>query len=95
MSQVNAGLYGVERQALEVLRVEMEKYRQEQQLTPSLVQLLRATHEMLMRGAKSRAGVDTANKSPREILVELDQLREEFRQLVEQENEMDLQETMQ
>jgi hypothetical protein len=85
---VNSGLYGVERQALEVMRVEYEKYMATQGLTPAFVALMRNTHEMLMKGAKQRAGLDTANKSPREILVELQQLVVEFQMLVDQENEM-------
>lgn len=85
---VNAGLYGVERQALEVLRVEYDKYQASQVLTPPFVALIRNTHEMLLKGAKSRAGIDTSGKSPREILVELQQLVVEFQMLVDQENEM-------
>ncbi len=84
----NSALYGVERQALEVRRREFEKYLQDQTLTPSFVQLLKATHDMVMKGAKERVGLDTAGKSPREVLVELEQLVVEFRQLVDQENEM-------
>ena len=96
MSQsVNAGLYGVERHALDILRKECERYELTQQLTPSLVALLRNTHEMLLKGAKSRAGVDTAGKSPREILVELQQLVVEFQQLVDQENELQSEGTIQ
>lgn len=88
MSTVNSALYGVERQALEVLRKEYERYMESQALTPSFVSLLKATHEMVMKGAKQRAGIVTDGKSPREILVELEQLVVEFRQIVEQENEM-------
>ena len=88
MSSVNSALYGVERQALEVLRKEYEKYQLEQVLTPSFVALLKATHEMVLKGAKQRVGLDTGNKSPREVLVELEQLVVEFRQIVEHENEM-------
>ncbi len=87
--KVNAALYGVERQALAVLEKEFEKYKSEQVLTPSFVQLMKATHEMVLKGAKERVGLDTAGKSPREVLVELEQLVVEFRQLVDQENEMD------
>jgi hypothetical protein len=93
--KVNSALYGVERQALEVLRKEFEKYQQEQVLTPSFVQLMKATHEMVLKGAKERVGLDTAGKSPREVLVELEQLVVEFRQLVDQENEMDQEGMMQ
>lgn len=85
---LNTGLYSVERQALAVLRTEMQRYEETQTLTPQFVQLMRNTHEMLMKGATKRAGLDTANKSPREILVELQQLVAEFQQLVDQENEM-------
>lgn len=85
---LNTGLYGVERQALSVLRVEFEKYAQTQILTPSFVSLMKATHEMLIKGASKRAGIDTANKNPREILVELQQLVSEFQELVDQENEL-------
>jgi hypothetical protein len=92
---VNAGLYGIERNALEVVRIEVEKYLRDQNLTPSFVALLRNTHEMLMKGAKSRAGIDTSGKSPREILVELQQLVVEFQMLVDQENEMQEQGTIQ
>ncbi len=93
--KVNSALYGVERQALEVLRKEFEKYQQEQVLTPSFVQLMKATHEMVLKGAKERVGLDTAGKSPREVRVELEQLVVEFRQLVDQENEMDQEGMMQ
>lgn len=85
--QLNTALYGVERQAMAVLRTEFDKYQASQVLTPSFVQLLRATHDMLMKGAAKRAGLDTANKSPREILVELTQLVAEFQELVDRENE--------
>lgn len=88
MSTPNAALYGVERQALEVLRKEFEKYSETQTLTPSFVSLLKATHEMVMKGAKQRAGILTDGKSPREVLVELEQLCVEFRELVQQENEL-------
>ncbi len=86
--QVNTGLYGIERQALMVLRTEFEKYQTSQTLTPSFVQLMKATHEMLIKGAAKRGGIDTSNKSPREILVELQQLCAEFQELVDQQNEM-------
>jgi hypothetical protein len=95
MSAVNSALYGVERQALEVLGKEFQKYQQDQVLTPAFVQLLRATHEMVLKGAKQRVGLDTGNKSPREVLVELEQLVVEFRQIVDQENEMQAQENLQ
>ncbi len=85
---LNTGLYGIERQALAVLRTEFEKYLTSQVLTPSFVQLMKATHDMLLKGAAKRAGLDTANKSPREILVELHQLVAEFQELVDQENEL-------
>jgi hypothetical protein len=87
--KVNSALYGVERQALEVLSKEFARYQESQTLTPSFVQLLKATHEMVLKGARERVGLDTAGKSPREVLVELEQLVVEFRQIVEQENEME------
>lgn len=92
---LNTGLYGIERQALMVLRVEHEKYMTTQALTPSFVALLKATHDMLLKGAAKRAGLDTANKNPREILVELHQLVAEFQELVDQENEMQREGTIQ
>ena len=93
--QLNTALYGVERHAMSVLRTEFDKYQASQVLTPSFVQLMKATHEMLMKGAAKRSGLDTANKSPREILVELEQLAAEFRELVQQEEEVDAERTMQ
>ncbi len=85
--QLHTSLYGVERQALTVLKTEHQKYQESQVLTPSYVQLMRATHDMLMKGAQRRSGLDIANKSPREILVELTQLVSEFQELVDQQNE--------
>lgn len=85
----STSLYGVERQALAVLRTEMTKYEATQTLTPSFVQLMKATHDMLMKGAAQRGGVDIGNKSPREILVELQQLVAAFQELVDQENELE------
>ena len=93
--KVNSALYGVERQALEVCAKEFAKYQESQTLTPSFVQLMKATHEMVLKGAKERVGLDTAGKSPREVLVELEQLVVEFRQLVDQENELNVEETIQ
>lgn len=93
--KVNSALYGVERQALEVLSKEFAKYQEGQVLTPSFVQLLKATHEMVLKGAKERVGLDTAGKSPREVLVELEQLVVEFRQLVDMENESEAEGTIQ
>lgn len=87
-TQINASLYAMERMALDVARREMEKYQETQVLSPSFVKLLRDTHEMLMKGAKQRVGLDLGSKSPREVLVELQQLVVEFQQLVEQENEL-------
>lgn len=84
---VNTALYAIERSALEVLRTEHDKYTESQVLTPAFVSLLRATHDMVMKGAKQRAGIMTEGKSPREVLVELEQLCVEFRMLVDQENE--------
>jgi len=95
VSSVNSALYGVERQALDVLRKEYERYLESQNLTPSFVSLLKATHEMLLKGAKQRVGLDVGNRSPREVLVELEQLVTEFRQIVDQENEMNAQENLQ
>ncbi len=90
MSQtVNSALYGVERQALEVLRKEFERYNETQVLTPAFVALMRNTHEMVLKGCKQRVGLDIANKSPREVLVELQQLVVEFQLIVENENEME------
>lgn len=94
-AQVSTALYGIERQALEVCRIEYEKYVASQTLTPSYVQLMKATYDMLMKGAAHRAGVDIANKSPREVLVELQQLVVEFQQYVDQENEMAQENTIQ
>jgi len=95
VSSVNSALYGVERQALDVLRKEYARYCDSQTLTPSFVALLKATHEMLLKGAKQRVGLDVGNRSPREVLVELEQLVTEFRQIVDQENEMNAQENLQ
>lgn len=88
MASVNAAIYGVERQALDVLAKEYAKYQETQTLTPSFVALMKNTHEMVLKGAKQRAGIETDGRSPREILVELEQLVVEFRQIVDQENEM-------
>ena len=95
MSTVNSALYGIERQALEVLSKEMQKYQETQSLTPSFVQLLKNTHEMILKGAKQRVGLDMANKSPREILVELKQLEAEVEQMIQHEDEMNAQENLQ
>jgi hypothetical protein len=81
-----AALHGIERQALEILRIEFEKYQDSQILTPSLVQLIKATHDMVMKRVAS-TGIDPS-RSPREVLVELEQLTSEVRMMVEQENEM-------
>jgi hypothetical protein len=94
-SQVNASLYATERMALDVLRREMQKYEETQALSGSFVALLKNTHEMLMKGAKQRVGLDLGSKSPREVLVELQQLVVEFQQLVEQENELAAQDQLQ
>lgn len=92
---VNSALYGVERQALDVLRKEVERYYENQTLTPSFVALLKATHEMVLKGAKQRGGIATDGKSPREILVELEQLVVEFREIVQQENELSVEGSLQ
>lgn len=88
VSTPTVALHGIERQALEVLRVEFEKYQETQVLTPSFVQLMKATHEMVMKRVKGSTGIDTS-RSPREILVELEQLTSEVRTIVDQENEME------
>lgn len=95
MAAPSTALYGIERQALEVLRTEFEKYQQSQVLTPSYVSLMKATYEMVMKGAAHRAGIDTSKKSPREILVELQQLVSEFQQIVDQENELEASRSLQ
>lgn len=85
---LNGSLYGVERQSLEVLRLEYQRYIDTGKLTPQFVQLMKNTHEMLMKGARQRAGVDISSKSPREILVELHQLQAEFQAMVDLEEQM-------
>jgi hypothetical protein len=94
-STVNSALYGVERQALAVLDKEIQRYHESQTLTPSLVQLMKNTHEMVLKGAKQRGGIATDGKSPREILVELEQLVVEFREIVQQENELSVEGSLQ
>lgn len=83
----NTALYAIERSALDVLRTEHDRYMETQTLTPAFVSLLKATHDMVMKGAKQRAGILTDGKSPRDVLVELQQLVIEFQMLVDQENE--------
>ncbi len=45
--------------------------------------------------AQFKGWIDLGNKSPREVLVELQQLVVEFQQLVEQENELAAEDTLQ
>ena len=95
MAAPSTALYSIERQALKVLETEFEKYSETQVLSPSYVSLLKATYDMVMKGAAHRAGIDTSKKSPREILVELQQLVSEFEELVRLENEQTAEGTLQ
>lgn len=88
-----AALYGIETTALKLLEDEVARHREHNlPVSNALVSLLKATHEMIFKRLKASLGNNAEEpRSPREMLVELEQFKSELQQLVRQENEMELQ----
>jgi hypothetical protein len=90
--RASTALMSIELQAMKVLEREMDRYLESQVPVPSsLVQLLKATHDMIMKRCKSTLGLTDDGKTPREMLVEVRQLASELEQAVERENSLELQ----
>ena len=87
-----AALYGIETQALKLLDEELERHRASgMPVTNALVSLLRTTHDMIFKRMRASGVSDGDAKSPREMLVELEQFKSELVQLVRHENDMEIQ----
>ena len=88
-----AALYGIEMTALKLLEEEVQRHRDAGvAISQPLVSLLKATHEMIFKRLKASLGTAEEPRSPREMLVELEQFKSELQQLVRTENEtMELQ----
>ncbi len=88
-----AALYGIEMTALKLLEEEVQRHRESGlAISQPLVSLLKATHEMIFKRLKASLGTAEEPRSPREMLVELEQFKSELTQLVRTENEtMELQ----
>lgn len=88
-----AALYGIETTALKLLEEEVQRHRESGlPISGSLVSLLKTTHEMIFKRLKASMGAGADDpRSPREMLVELEQFKSELQTLVRQENEMELQ----
>lgn len=80
----------IELQAMKVLDREIERYFEGNGSVPtSLVSLLKATHDMIMKRTRATLGIGDDGKSAREMLVEVRQLVSELEQAVQKENEME------
>lgn len=81
-------LFGIERKMLEALTTGFDHWKTIGGPVPaSLVKLMSETHACIRERVKRQFGLDIIEMKPREMLVELEQLRQQVLEMLEMEEQ--------